>query len=178
MLRALVRSLETPGYTSLSKRHIHGPNSGHRQSFQEERQNHFWRQNPLCPEMGGAKTTVACWQALHLWAKRVARERTRVSFRVLLSRDFSRLSQMESLITASNRVTSINLVPRAFPLENGKGGNKVALPHGGYLGTSHNLSWGGGGVEEKLGGLQFFLNGIWGALKCQNMTLGGSSSFF
>ena len=104
MVRALVRSLETPGYTSLSKRHIHGPNSGHRQSFQEERQNHFWRQNPLCPEMGGAKTTVACWQALHLWAKRVARERTRVSFRVLLSRDFSRLSQMESLITASNRV--------------------------------------------------------------------------
>ena len=137
-IRALVRSLETPGYTSLSKRHIHGPNSGHRQSFQEEWQNHFWRQNPLCPEMGGAKTTVACWQALHLWAKRVARERTRVSFRVLLSRDFSRLSQMESLITASNRVTSINLVPRAFPLENGKSGNKVALPHGGYLGTSHN----------------------------------------
>ena len=178
MVRALFRSLETPGYTSLSKRHIHGPNSGHRQSFQEERQNHFWRQNPLCPEMGGAKTTVACWQALHLWAKRVARERTRVSFRVLLSRDFSRLSQMESLITTSNRDTSINLVPRAFPLENGKGGNKVALPHGGYLGTSHNLSWVGGGVEEKLGGLQFFLNGIWGALKCQNITLGGSSIFF
>ena len=156
MVRALVRALETPGYTSLSKRHIHGPNSGHRQSFQEERQNHFWRQNPLCPEMGGAKTTVACWQVLHLWAKRVARERTRVSFRVLLSRDFSRLSQMESLITASNRVTSINLVPRAFPLENGKGGNKVALPHGGYLGTSHNLSWGGGGWRRNWGAFNFF----------------------
>ena len=28
-------------------------------------------------------------------------------------------------------------------------------------------------MEEKLGGLQFFLNGIWGALKCQKMTLGG-----
>ena len=147
--------METPGYTSLSKRHIHGPNSGHRQSFQEERQNHFWRQNPLCTEMGEAKTTVACWQALHLWAKRVARERTRVSFRVLLSRDFSRLSQMESLITASNRVTSINLVPRAFPLENGKGGNKVALPHGGYLGTSHNLSW-GGGWRRNWGAFNFF----------------------
>ena len=40
------------------------------------------------------------------------------------------------------------------------------------LGTSHNLSW-RGGVEEKLGGLQFFLDGIWGALKCQKMTLGG-----
>ena len=48
-----------------------------------------------------------------------------------------------------------------------------------HLGTSHNLSWRGGGVEEKLGGLQFFLDGIWGALKCQKMTLGrGSSSFF
>ena len=33
-------------------------------------------------------------------------------------------------------------------------------------------------MEEKLGGLQFFLDGIWGALKCQKMTLGGSSSFF
>ena len=29
------------------------------------------------------------------------------------------------------------------------------------------------GVEEKLGGLQFFLDGIWGALKCQKMALGG-----
>ena len=28
-------------------------------------------------------------------------------------------------------------------------------------------------MEEKLGGLQFFLDGIWGALKCQKMTLGG-----
>ena len=47
------------------------------------------------------------------------------------------------------------------------------------LGTSHNLSWrGGGGMEEKSGGLQFFLHGIWGALKCQKMTLVGSSSFF
>ena len=27
-------------------------------------------------------------------------------------------------------------------------------------------------MEEKLGGLQFFLDGIWGALKCQKMTLG------
>ena len=45
------------------------------------------------------------------------------------------------------------------------------------LGTSHNLSW-RGGMEEKLGGLQFFLHGIWGALKCQKMTLVGSSSFF
>ena len=35
----------------------------------------------------------------------------------------------------------------------------------------------GVGVEEKLGGLHFFLDGIWGALKCQKMTLGGSSSF-
>ena len=37
-------------------------------------------------------------------------------------------------------------------------------------------------MEEKLGGLQFFLDGIRGALKCQEMTLGegggGSSSFF
>ena len=51
---------------------------------------------------------------------------------------------------------------------------------GNRLGTSHNLSW-GGGVEEKLGGPQFFLDGIWGSLKCQKMTLGdggGSSSFF
>ena len=40
------------------------------------------------------------------------------------------------------------------------------------LGTSHNLSW-RGAVEEKLGGLQFLLDGIWGALKCQKMTLGG-----
>ena len=54
---------------------------------------------------------------------------------------------------------------------------KVKSPH--ILGTSHNLSW-SGGVEEKLGGLQFFLDGIWGAFKCQKMTLGGggSSSFF
>ena len=28
-------------------------------------------------------------------------------------------------------------------------------------------------MEEKLGDLQFFLDGIWGALKCQKMTLGG-----
>ena len=27
-------------------------------------------------------------------------------------------------------------------------------------------------MEEKLGGLQFFLDGIGGALKCQKMTLG------
>ena len=27
-------------------------------------------------------------------------------------------------------------------------------------------------MEEKLGGLQFFLDGIWGALKCEKMTLG------
>ena len=37
---------------------------------------------------------------------------------------------------------------------------------------------GGGGVEKKLGGLQFFLDGIWETLKCRKMTLGGSSSFF
>ena len=55
--------------------------------------------------MGGSKTTVTCWQALHLWAKRAARERaserqsrTLVSFRVLLSREFSGLPQMESLL--------------------------------------------------------------------------------
>ena len=49
-----------------------------------------------------------------------------------------------------------------------------------FEGTSHNLSWSrGGGVEEKLGGFQFFWDGIWGALKCQKMTLGGGpSSFF
>ena len=29
-------------------------------------------------------------------------------------------------------------------------------------------------MEEKLGGLQFVLDGIWGALKCQKMTLGGA----
>ena len=48
------------------------------------------------------------------------------------------------------------------------------------LGTSHNLSWSGGGgeVEEKLGGLQFFLDGIMGALKCQKMTLGGGGGVF
>ena len=28
-------------------------------------------------------------------------------------------------------------------------------------------------VVIKLGGLHFFLDGIWGALKCQKMTLGG-----
>ena len=32
-------------------------------------------------------------------------------------------------------------------------------------------------MEEKLGGLQFFLDGIWGALKCQQMTLGGVFKF-
>ena len=39
-------------------------------------------------------------------------------------------------------------------------------------GTSHNLSWRGGGGGE-IGGLQFFFDGIWGALKCQKMTWGG-----
>ena len=33
-------------------------------------------------------------------------------------------------------------------------------------------------MEEKLGGLQFFLDGIWGALKCQKMTLGGGGGVF
>ena len=28
-------------------------------------------------------------------------------------------------------------------------------------------------MEETLGGLQFVLDGIWGALKCQKITLGG-----
>ena len=28
-------------------------------------------------------------------------------------------------------------------------------------------------MEEKLGGLRFFLDGIWGTIKCQKMTLGG-----
>ena len=28
-------------------------------------------------------------------------------------------------------------------------------------------------MEKKLGDLQFFFDGIWGALKCQKMTLGG-----
>ena len=32
-------------------------------------------------------------------------------------------------------------------------------------------------MEEKLGGLQFVLDGIWGALKCQKMTLGGGGVF-
>ena len=41
------------------------------------------------------------------------------------------------------------------------------------LGTSQNLSWRGGGVEEKLGGLQFFLDGIWGGLKMPKDDLGG-----
>ena len=47
-----------------------------------------------------------------------------------------------------------------------------------YLGTSNDLSWGGGRVEEELGGLQFFLDGIWGALKCQKMILGGGGGVF
>ena len=43
--------------------------------------------------------TVARKQALYLWrAKGTARERTRVTFRVLLSRDFSRPPQMDSLL--------------------------------------------------------------------------------
>ena len=52
---------------------------------------------------------------------------------------------------------------------------RILFEHLCSLGTSHNLSWRGGGkgVEEKLGGLQIFLDGIWGALKCQKMTLGG-----
>ena len=39
--------------------------------------------------------------------------------------------------------------------------------------SRENKLEGGGGVGEKLGGLQFFLDGLWGALKCQKMTLGG-----
>ena len=41
-----------------------------------------------------------------------------------------------------------------------------------HLGTSHNLSWRGGGGGE-IGGPSIFLDGIRGALKCQKMTLGG-----
>ena len=33
-------------------------------------------------------------------------------------------------------------------------------------------------MEEKLGGLQFVLDGIWGALKCQKMTLRGGGGVF
>ena len=33
-------------------------------------------------------------------------------------------------------------------------------------------------MKEKLGGLQFFLDGTWGALKCQQMTLGGGGGVF
>ena len=33
-------------------------------------------------------------------------------------------------------------------------------------------------VGWNMGGLQFLLDGIWGALKCQKMTLGGGSSSF
>ena len=32
-------------------------------------------------------------------------------------------------------------------------------------------------MEEKLGDPQYFLDGIWGALKCQKMTLGGGGVF-
>ena len=47
------------------------------------------------------------------------------------------------------------------------------------LGTSHNLSWkGGGGGGGEIGSPSIVLDGIWEALKCQKMTLGGSSSFF
>ena len=48
-----------------------------------------------------------------------------------------------------------------------------------HLGTSHNLSWrgGGGGVEEKLGAFNFF---GWnkGGLKMPKDDPGGYSSFF
>ena len=33
-------------------------------------------------------------------------------------------------------------------------------------------------MEETLGGLQFVLDGIWGALKCQKITLGGGGGVF
>ena len=36
----------------------------------------------------------------------------------------------------------------------------------------------GGGGGGEIGGLQFVLDGIWGALKCEKIILGGSSSFF
>ena len=60
---------------------------------------------------------------------------------------------------------------------------KLKLHSKGFCyGTSHNLSWRGegwgGGVEETLGGLQFVLDGIWGALKCQKITLGGGGGVF
>ena len=45
-------------------------------------------------------------------------------------------------------------------------------------GTIHNLSWGGGEVEEKLGGLHFFFGWHMGGLKMPKDDLGGSSSFF
>ena len=37
---------------------------------------------------------------------------------------------------------------------------------------------GGGGGGGESGGPSVFLDGIWGAIKCQKMSLGGSSSFF
>ena len=43
----------------------------------------------------------------------------------------------------------------------------------GLLGTSHNLSWRGGRWRRNLGAFNFFLDGIWGALKYQKMTLAG-----
>ena len=36
----------------------------------------------------------------------------------------------------------------------------------------------GGGGGGEFGGPSVFLDGIWGAIKCQKMSLGGSSSFF
>ena len=48
----------------------------------------------------------------------------------------------------------------------------------GLLGTSHNLSWRGGEVEEKFGGLQFLFGWNMGGLKIPKDNLGGSSSFF
>ena len=46
------------------------------------------------------------------------------------------------------------------------------------LGTSHNLSWRAGGVEEKLGGLPFFFGWNMEGLKMPKDDLGGPSSFF
>ena len=49
-----------------------------------------------------------------------------------------------------------------------------------FIGTSHNLSLRGGGGGE-IGGLQFFLDGIWGGLKMPKDDPGGgggATSFF
>ena len=114
MVRALLRSLETPGYSSLSERNIHGPNL-HRQGLREERQNHFWRQNPLCPEMGGTKTTVACLASSPFMSE-ASRDRTHDraarSHSRLLSRDFSDSPKWR---VCSQAKTTTSLPSTSFP---------------------------------------------------------------